>query len=164
MAGSTESKAKNSTENLTGRRKEEKLGAQRLQEELKQNPGSHPSNEVGEGFYESYSAKKNGVLPSQATLSKALEDTFNSLEGVTCDKANDGMYLYPRIQFPQEAIKAADALKTAPDAFYTKRPLEATGIVASPGSDFGQGTCEHVNRFLFVCSRFLVYGLLDCLF
>ncbi|KAI3902938.1 hypothetical protein MKW92_003953 [Papaver armeniacum] len=69
---------------------------------------------------------------------KALEDTFNSLEGVTCDKANDGMYLYPRIQFPQEAIKAADALKTAPDAFYAKRLLEATGIVASPGSDFGQ--------------------------
>ncbi|KAI3883939.1 hypothetical protein MKX03_010605 [Papaver bracteatum] len=63
------------------------------------------------------------------------------------------MYLYPRIQFPQEAIKVVYALKTSPDAFYAKRLLEATGIVASPGSDFG-----HVPGVWFVGLSLLVQG------
>ncbi|KAI3867801.1 hypothetical protein MKX03_019261 [Papaver bracteatum] len=87
---------------------------------------------------ESYSAENNSVLSSLVRSTKALEDVFNSLEGVTCEKADEGLYLFPRIQFPQKAIKAADAAKTAPDVFYAKRLLEATGIVVLPGSDFGQ--------------------------
>jgi alanine transaminase len=48
------------------------------------------------------------------------------------------MYLFPSINLPQKAIKAAEAEKTAPDAFYCKRLLNATGIVVVPGSGFGQ--------------------------
>lgn len=48
------------------------------------------------------------------------------------------MYLFPRIRLPEKAIKAAEAEKTAPDAFYCKRLLNATGIVVVPGSGFGQ--------------------------
>jgi alanine transaminase len=48
------------------------------------------------------------------------------------------MYLFPRIHLPQKAIKAAEALKTAPDAFYCHRLLDATGIVVVPGSGFRQ--------------------------
>ncbi|KAI3865974.1 hypothetical protein MKX03_013946 [Papaver bracteatum] len=87
---------------------------------------------------DSYSAENNSVLSSLVRSTKALEDAFNSLEGVTCEKADEGLYLFPHIQFPQKAIKAADAAKTAPDVFYAKRLLEATGIVVLPGSDFGQ--------------------------
>ncbi|KAI3865110.1 hypothetical protein MKX03_011441, partial [Papaver bracteatum] len=87
---------------------------------------------------ESYSAENNSVLSSLVRSAKALEDAFNSLEGVTCEKADEGLYLFPRIQFPQKAIKAADAAKTAPDSFYAKCLQEATGIVVLPGSDFGQ--------------------------
>ncbi|KAI3883938.1 hypothetical protein MKX03_010603 [Papaver bracteatum] len=88
--------------------------------------------------YESYSAENNCVLFSLVRSAKALEDTFNSLEGVMCEKADEGLYLFPRIQFSKNAIKAADAAKDAPDAFYAKRLVEATGIVVLPGSDFGQ--------------------------
>ena len=48
------------------------------------------------------------------------------------------MYLFPRINLPQKAIEAAKAEKTAPDAFYCRRLLNATGIVVVPGSGFGQ--------------------------
>jgi len=48
------------------------------------------------------------------------------------------MYLFPRIRLPEKAIKAAEAEKSAPDAFYCKRLLNATGIVVVPGSGFGQ--------------------------
>lgn len=48
------------------------------------------------------------------------------------------MYLFPRIHLPQKAIKAAEAAKTAPDAYYARRLLDATGIVVVPGSGFRQ--------------------------
>lgn len=48
------------------------------------------------------------------------------------------MYLFPRIYLPQKAIGAAQAAGTAPDAYYARRLLEATGIVVVPGSGFGQ--------------------------
>lgn len=69
---------------------------------------------------------------------QALEDAFSKLEGVSCNKAEGAMYLFPRISLPQKAIKAAEAVKTAPDAFYCHRLLNATGIVVVPGSGFGQ--------------------------
>lgn len=48
------------------------------------------------------------------------------------------MYLFPRIYLPVKAIKAAQAANAAPDTFYCRRLLNATGIVVVPGSGFGQ--------------------------
>ncbi|KAJ7963361.1 alanine aminotransferase 2 [Quillaja saponaria] len=93
---------------------------------------------VGDESYESYCAERDGILSSLARRAKTLEDAFNKLEGVTCNKAEGAMYLFPRIFLPQKAIKAAEAANTAPDAFYCKRLLNATGIVFVPGSGFGQ--------------------------
>jgi len=67
-----------------------------------------------------------------------LEDAFNNLEGISCNKAEGAMYLFPQIHLPQKAIEAAKAANKAPDAFYALRLLEATGIVVVPGSGFGQ--------------------------
>ncbi|KAF3647501.1 Alanine aminotransferase 2 [Capsicum annuum] len=93
---------------------------------------------VGDESYESFAAEKEGILSSLTRRAKTLEDAFNSLEGVTCNKAEGAMYLFPRINLPDKAIKAAEEAKTAPDAFYAKRLLNATGIVVVPGSGFGQ--------------------------
>ncbi|OAY53278.1 alanine aminotransferase 1, mitochondrial [Manihot esculenta] len=93
---------------------------------------------VGDGSYESYSAEKDGILSSLARRAKTLEQAFNSLEGVTCNKAEGAMYLFPCIRLPQKAIKAAEAAKKAPDAFYCQRLLNATGVVVVPGSGFRQ--------------------------
>lgn len=93
---------------------------------------------VGDESYESYCAERDGILSSLARRAQTLEDAFNSLEGVTCNKAEGAMYLFPRIWLPQKAIKAAEAANSAPDAFYCRCLLNATGIVAVPGSGFGQ--------------------------
>lgn len=93
---------------------------------------------VGDESYESYSSERDGILQSLARRAKTLEDAFNSLEGVSCNKTEGAMYLFPRIELPQKAIKAAEEAKTAPDAFYCRRLLNATGIVVVPGSGFGQ--------------------------
>lgn len=62
------------------------------------------------------------------------------------------MYLFPRIQLPEKAIKAAEAEKRAPDAFYCQRLLNATGLVFVPGSGFGQ---------VSFAQSFLAYPMVD---
>lgn len=52
---------------------------------------------------------------------------LNNLEGVTCNRA-DG----------------AETAKTPPGAFHCKRLLNATGILAVPGSRFGQVNKNHI--------------------
>ncbi|KAF8106066.1 hypothetical protein N665_0147s0024 [Sinapis alba] len=92
----------------------------------------------GDDSYDSYIAEKEGILSSLAKRAKTLEEALNKLEGVTCNRAEGAMYLFPCINLPQKAIAAAEAAKTAPDAFYCKRLLNATGIVVVPGSGFRQ--------------------------
>lgn len=93
---------------------------------------------AGDESFESFMSERDGILSSLARRAKALEEAFNSLEGITCNKAEGAMYLFPRLHLPQKAIGAAQAVGTAPDAYYAKRLLEATGIVVVPGSGFGQ--------------------------
>uniref|UniRef100_A0A0D3HD77 Aminotransferase class I/classII large domain-containing protein n=2 Tax=Oryza TaxID=4527 RepID=A0A0D3HD77_9ORYZ len=93
---------------------------------------------AGDASYASYKAEKDGILQSLARRAKALENAFNSLEGITCNKTEGAMYLFPQLSLPQKAIDAAKAANKAPDAFYALRLLEATGIVVVPGSGFGQ--------------------------
>ncbi|KAF7813968.1 Alanine aminotransferase 2 [Senna tora] len=93
---------------------------------------------VGDESYESYSAERDGILSSLTRRAKTLEEALNKLEGITCNKAEGAMYLFPRILLPEKAIKAAEAAKKAPDAFYCQLLLNATGVVVVPGSGFGQ--------------------------
>lgn len=89
-------------------------------------------------------------------LIQALEDAFNSLEGVTCNKAEGAMYLFPRLRLPQKAIDAAKSVNTAPDGFYARRLLEATGIVVVPGSGFGQVSFCWSQQKYDVCSTLML--------
>ncbi|KAK3127706.1 hypothetical protein QOZ80_7AG0577350 [Eleusine coracana subsp. coracana] len=93
---------------------------------------------AGDESFESFMVEKDGILSSMARRAKALEEAFNSLEGITCNKAEGAMYMFPRLHLPQKAIGAAQAAGTAPDTYYAKRLLEATGIVVVPGSGFRQ--------------------------
>ncbi|XP_076889386.1 alanine aminotransferase 2-like [Bidens hawaiensis] len=93
---------------------------------------------VGDKSYDGYLSERDGILKSLARRAKTLEDAFNNLKGVTCNKAEGAMYLFPRIDLPKKAIKAAEDANKAPDAYYAIRLLNATGIVVVPGSGFGQ--------------------------
>ncbi|KAF3341337.1 Alanine aminotransferase 2 [Carex littledalei] len=61
----------------------------------------------GEESHELFLAEKEAILSSLARRAKALEDAFNSMEGVLCQKAEGAMYLFPGIKLPEKAIEAA---------------------------------------------------------
>lgn len=67
-----------------------------------------------------------------------VADTFNSMEGFSCNTVQGAMYAFPRIVLPPKAIEAAKAQNKAPDVFYAFELLENTGICIVPGSGFGQ--------------------------
>jgi alanine transaminase len=68
----------------------------------------------------------------------------NRLEGVTCTKAEGGMFVFPSVRLPKKVIASAEETNTEPDVFYALHLLESTGIVVVPGSVIGQ-----VSRMLF---------------
>jgi alanine transaminase len=75
-----------------------------------------------------------------------LTVALNKLEGGTCNEAEGAMYLFPRINVPERALRAAGAVQMQPDVFYARRLLDATGIVTVPGSGFGQVPGTHHIR------------------
>ncbi|XP_025879999.1 alanine aminotransferase 2 isoform X2 [Oryza sativa Japonica Group] len=94
---------------------------------------------AGDASYDLYEEEKDNILKSLSRRAKAMESAFNSIDGITCNKTEGAMYLFPRIYLPQKAIEAARAVNKAPDVFYALRLLDTTGIVVTPGSGFGQG-------------------------
>lgn len=67
-----------------------------------------------------------------------VADTFNSMEGFSCNIVQGAMYAFPQFKLPKKAVEAAKAANQAPDVFYAFSLLEQTGICIVPGSGFGQ--------------------------
>jgi aspartate/methionine/tyrosine aminotransferase len=67
-----------------------------------------------------------------------VTDSFNQLEGVTCQEVEGAMYSFPQITIPQRAIDRAKAIGKAPDVMYCLELLEETGLSTVPGSGFKQ--------------------------
>ena len=92
----------------------------------------------GEPSYELFMKEKNGVLQSLKERAEMVANTFNSIEGFSCNPVQGAMYAFPQIKLPQKAIDAAKKVGQAPDSFYAFQLLESTGICIVPGSGFGQ--------------------------
>ena len=56
----------------------------------------------GEPSYESFIAQKEGTLKSLAERAKLVADTFNSIEGFTCQTVQGAMYAFPRVSVKNE--------------------------------------------------------------
>lgn len=67
-----------------------------------------------------------------------VEDSFNAMEGFSCNTVQGAMYAFPQFKLSDKAIEAAKKANKAPDAFYAFELLENTGICIVPGSGFGQ--------------------------
>ncbi|KAG1558470.1 hypothetical protein G6F46_003330 [Rhizopus delemar] len=93
---------------------------------------------LGDPSYESYKEEIERIYESLRRRSKKLEKVFNQMEGVSCQPAHGSMYLFPQVTLPPKAIKKANELNMAPDAYYAMAMLEATGVCVVPGSGFGQ--------------------------
>lgn len=92
----------------------------------------------GEPSYELYKKEKESVLSSLALRAKMVADTFNSVEGMSCNPVQGAMYAFPQIKLPEKAIQKAKSVKQCPSVFYAFQLLENTGICIVPGAGFGQ--------------------------
>lgn len=92
----------------------------------------------GEESYEQFAEERDAILSSLGRRAKVLTEAMNKLEGVSCNTAEGAMYVFPRLDLPERALKAAGAVGMLADVFYARRLLDATGVVMVPGSGFGQ--------------------------
>ena len=92
----------------------------------------------GEPSHESHKAQKEAVLAGLAARAKLVAETFNSMEGITCNTVQGAMYAFPQLHLPPKAIAKAKENGQAADVFYAFQLLENTGICIIPGSGFGQ--------------------------
>merc|ERR1711936_564748 len=88
----------------------------------------------GEASYEEFAAQKSFILSSLADRAKLVADSFNSMEGFTCQVVQGAMYAFPRLHLPAKAVAKAKQMGQAPDVFYAFQLLENTGICIIPGS------------------------------
>ncbi|KAJ8600729.1 hypothetical protein CTAYLR_003903 [Chrysophaeum taylorii] len=97
-----------------------------------------------------YEADRDAKLDSLERRAELVADALNALPGVSCARAQGALYLFPNIEVPPKAVDAAAAAGLQPDAFYSLRMLESTGLVVVPGSGFGQknGTWHFRTTFL----------------
>ncbi|KAI5632401.1 aminotransferase class I and II domain-containing protein [Phthorimaea operculella] len=88
----------------------------------------------GEPSYDLWAKEKASVLESLNMRAKMIVETFNSMEGFTCNTVQGAMYAFPRIDLPPKAIEAAKQAGQAPDVFYAFRLLEETGEILLQGA------------------------------
>jgi len=93
---------------------------------------------AGDASYASHKKERDDIITSMKRRALYMADTFNALEGVTCNAPEGAMYVFPQIRLPAAAMAAADAAGKSPDLFYALRLLDETGICVVPGKSFGQ--------------------------
>lgn len=120
----------------------------------------HPP-EKGEASYESFIAEKEAVLASLAERAKLVADTFNSIEGFTCNVVQGAMYAFPQLHLPEKAIAKAKEHNQKPDVYYAFQLLENTGICIIPGSGFGQRPNTYHFRTTILPQKDMLISMLD---
>ncbi|CCE64898.1 hypothetical protein TPHA_0J00750 [Tetrapisispora phaffii CBS 4417] len=104
----------------------------------------------GEASYEQDQMERSTIHSELYERATYLWKAFNEMEGVSCQKPQGSMYLFPKIDIPHKALEKAQELDITPDELYCAELLEATGICTVPGSGFGQkpGTFHLRTTFL----------------
>jgi alanine transaminase len=115
----------------------------------------------GEPSYNSFITQKEGTLQSLAERAKLVAETFNSIEGFTCQTVQGAMYAFPRLHLPEKAIAKAKEAGQAPDVFYAFQLLENTGICIIPGSGFGQRPGTYHFRTTILPQKDALVSMLD---
>jgi len=97
---------------------------------------NHPKK--GDASYDLWQKERTEVLQSLKERATAIDQTFNSIEGIKCNTVQGAMYAFPQVMIPDKAVNKAKELNQQPDFFYAMKLLEDTGICVVPGSGFGQ--------------------------
>lgn len=92
----------------------------------------------GDPSYPLYKEEYDHTFNSLRERAQALYEAFQSMEGVSCQRPQGSMYLFPTIHLPEKAMVAAQKEGKQADEFYCLKLLDATGVCIVPGSGFGQ--------------------------
>jgi len=92
----------------------------------------------GSESYPLFKEQRDKVLADLKYKAKLVAETFNAIEGVSCQAVQGAMYAFPNIKLPEKFVKEANAKGLVPDAYYCSLLLEETGICVVPGSGFRQ--------------------------
>ncbi|XP_040583627.1 alanine aminotransferase 1 isoform X2 [Lepeophtheirus salmonis] len=115
----------------------------------------------GEPSYEEFEAQKKQILEGLAEKAKLVADTFNSIEGFSCNIVQGAMYAFPQLHLPPKAIAKAEELGQKADVFYAFQLLENTGICIIPGSGFGQVPDTYHFRTTILPQKKFLINMLD---
>jgi alanine transaminase len=91
-----------------------------------------------EESYNQFIEEKTKVLNELKNKAKLVADTFNAIDGVSCQTVQGAMYAFPQVKLPPKFIAEAKSRDEVPDAYYCSLLLEQTGICVVPGSGFRQ--------------------------
>lgn len=86
----------------------------------------------------SFDQESDTVRTALRRKAEFVTERLNGLQGVTCQRIEGGMYAFPRIIIKGYIMKKAISYATVADEIYCLDLLERTGILAIPGSGFGQ--------------------------
>jgi aspartate/methionine/tyrosine aminotransferase len=109
--------------------------------------------EPGSESYEKHETEKVTIFESLKRRAKTVAKGLNSIPGFSCQPAQGALYLFPKIELPQAAIKAAEAKGQSPDTLYALSVLENTGICVVPASGFHQKPGRYGFRTTFLPSE-----------
>ncbi|RVE61757.1 hypothetical protein OJAV_G00175710 [Oryzias javanicus] len=91
---------------------------------------------------------------------KKVCEAVNGLQGFSCQGVEGGAFAFPRIHLPAKAIQKAKDVGMQPDTFYCLKLLEEAGVLASPGSEFGQKEGTFHIRFCILIPHDVLEELL----
>ncbi|KAI6648983.1 Alanine aminotransferase 2 [Oopsacas minuta] len=97
---------------------------------------------IGDPSFKLYSIEKDQILRSLSNRASMLYKSMQNIPNISINPVQGAMYAFPRIFLPENAVSASlnhsDPILRIPDVYYCMKLLEETGIVAVPGSGFGQ--------------------------
>lgn len=107
----------------------------------------------GDESYESHETEKKTIFQSLQRRAIIAAEGFNSIPGISCQKAQGAMYCFPSVEIPQGALDEAKRQGEDPDTMYALSLLESTGICVVPAAGFSQKEGRHGFRTTFLPSE-----------
>ncbi|XP_071346756.1 alanine aminotransferase 1-like isoform X2 [Trachinotus anak] len=114
----------------------------------------------GDPSYALYNTETQHIRTTLVHNVKRAVEVVNSLLGFCCQPVEGGAFAFPRVHLPPKAIEKAKEMGMKPDTFYCMRLLEESGVLASPGSEYGQKEGTYHIRFCIMTSKDIMEELL----
>jgi alanine transaminase len=83
----------------------------------------------GDPSYELFRKENDDIYESLKRRAQKIQSALNTMEGVSCNKAQGAMYLFPKVTLSIKAVEMAKKEGMQPDEYYCMQLLNKTGVV-----------------------------------